>query len=398
MNIILGVTGGVAAYKAADIARRLMEYGISVRVMMTANAEKFITPLTFEALTGNPVIRAAMPQPGDEPMPHIRAPKESSLILVAPATANIIGKMANGIADDMLSTTLIATDVPIFMAPAMNTKMFLNPAVQSNMERLRARGVGFIGPESGLLACGDEGEGKMSPVDEIVEAATKALGIKRDMAGLNVVVTAGGTREPIDAVRFVGNRSSGKMGAAIAAEAVKRGAHVTFISAAMEVSAPEGVDVVRVETAEQMLEAVKTAFEKAHILVMAAAVGDYKVRDLAEGKVKTKASWDVTLTPNPDIIAAMGKLKEGRMTVGFAAETERAVEYGREKLMAKNMDMIVVNDVSRRDIGFGSDSNEVTIITRSGAAVKIAKDRKERVARKILDEVMTVRTDMAKAG
>ncbi|MBI5815234.1 MAG: bifunctional phosphopantothenoylcysteine decarboxylase/phosphopantothenate--cysteine ligase CoaBC [Nitrospinae bacterium] len=392
MKVILGVTGGVAAYKAADLARRLMDLGLGVKVVMTANAEKFVTPLTFEALTGSPVIRAGLPEPGEEPMPHITLGRECSMMIVAPATANIIGKMANGVADDMLSTLLTACGLPVLMAPAMNTKMWQNQPVQDNIEKLKSRGVTVIGPCSGLLACGDEGEGKMAPVEEITAAVADRLGIHRDMIGIKVVVTAGGTREPIDAVRYIGNRSSGKMGVALAREAALRGADVTLIAAAMEACAPDGVNVVKVETAIQMQKAVHIAFEEAHILVMAAAVGDYRVEEVPDKKVKSMEHWQVNLTPNPDILAGAGQRKGDRMTVGFAAETERALEYGREKLAEKNLDMIVVNDVSRRDIGFGSDFNEVTIINKDGVTANIGRDLKENVARKIFDEIMSLRS------
>ncbi|MBI4666287.1 MAG: bifunctional phosphopantothenoylcysteine decarboxylase/phosphopantothenate--cysteine ligase CoaBC [Nitrospinae bacterium] len=384
-KIILGVTGGVAAYKAADIARRLMDTGYEPQVVMTANAEKFVTPLTFEAVTGRPALLARMPLPGEDPMPHISALREAALVLVAPATADVIGKMANGIADDTLTTMLLAAGKPVIVAPAMNTRMYNNPAVRENMEKLKSRGITFVGPGSGLLACGDEGEGKLAPVEEIVAAVERVLETRRDMEGLKIIITAGGTREPVDAVRFIGNRSSGKMGVALAEEAFQRGADVTLIAAAMEVEPPASVTVERVESAEELYHALSGKFDGADMLIMAAAVGDYRSAGLNGGKVKKMESWSLTLEPNRDILFTLSRRKTAQFLVGFAAETENAVEYGREKLEYKNLDMIVINDVSRKDIGFGSDYNEVTMITRSGAMESVARSEKPKVARAILD-------------
>lgn len=385
MKIILGVTGGVAAYKAAELARRLMDLNLSVQVVMTANAEKFVTPLTFEALTGNRVLRAGMPEPGQEPMPHITLPKQADLFVVAPATANILGKYANGIADDTLSTMLIASGLPVIVAPAMNTNMYNNPAVQENIKRLKERNVKFVGPSGGTLACGDEGEGKLAPVEDIVDAVVKALSLRRDFDHLNVIVTAGGTREPIDAVRFIGNRSSGKMGSALALAAKRRGADVTLITGSMEVPAPEGVKVIEAPTAKEMLLQVGSHFGSADILIMTAAVGDYRVMDVVEGKGKKKESYKLSLKPNPDILAEMGRRKKGQTIVGFAAETDNPEENGRAKLMEKKMDMVVINDVSNAKTGFGSDYNEILIVTRSGKAVKPPKALKSELAEIILD-------------
>lgn len=391
IKVVVGVSGGVAAYKGVELARGLMELGARVQVVMTRNAEKFVTPLTFEALTGSPVIRAGLPEPGDDPMPHISLPRSASLIVVAPATANIIGKMANGIADDTLSTMLLAADVPVVMAPAMNPAMYANPATQENIARLKARGVRFIGPADGEVACGETGRGRLAPVEDIVSAVKAALGMKTDMAGLKVVVTAGGTREPIDAVRYIGNRSSGKMGVAIASSAARRGAVVTLIAGAMDVEPPMGVAVVRTATAEEMFHAVDEAFKTADMLIMSAAVGDYHVNGRSGGKVKKTEGWTLSLAPNVDILLEMGRRKNGRTLVGFAAETENAEEHGLDKLKSKNLDMIVINDVSRDDIGFNSDFNEVTIITRPGTVEQVSKSLKTQVAEKILDAALTVR-------
>lgn len=391
IKVVLGVSGGIAAYKGAELARSLMEIGLCVQVVMTRNAEKFVTPLTFEALTGSPVIRAGLPEPGDDPMPHISVPRSASLMVIAPATASIIGKMANGIADDTLSTMLLAADIPVIMAPAMNPAMYANPAVQENIAKLKTRGVRFVGPAEGEVACGDTGRGRLAPVEDIVSAARDSLSLKMDMKGLNVVVTAGGTREPIDPVRYIGNRSSGKMGVAIASAAARRGAKVTLIAGAMDVEPPMGVKILRTMTANDMFNAVAGVFATADMLIMAAAVGDYHVNGRSGGKVKKMEGWTLSLAPNPDILMEMGKRKDGQTLVGFAAETENAEEHGREKLKNKNLDMVVINDVSRNDIGFNSDFNEVTIVTKSGAVERIPKSPKTHVAEKILDSALASR-------
>ncbi|MGK7346329.1 MAG: bifunctional phosphopantothenoylcysteine decarboxylase/phosphopantothenate--cysteine ligase CoaBC [Candidatus Nitrospinota bacterium M3_3B_026] len=385
-KIVLGVTGGVAAYKAAEIARRLMDKGLDVRAAMTAHAEKLVTPLTFEALTGQKVLRAGMPRPGEDPMPHITLARWADLVLVAPATANIIGKLANGIADDSLSTLLIATGAPVFMAPAMNTRMLENPAVRENMQKLEARGVRLVGPTTGALACGEEGAGKMADVDEVVSAVIDSLKPGLDLAGIKVIVTAGGTREPIDAIRYIGNRSSGRMGAAVAGAAAARGADVTLIAAPMEAAAPEGVKVVPAPTAADMLDEVGARFDGADILVMAAAVGDYRAGKTWAGKLKKKETWTLRLAANPDILAEMGARKKGQVVVGFAAETEDILAHGRKKLVSKNLDLVVVNDVSRPGAVFGSDYNEVAIIDRAGGTLEVPRAEKTRIAEIILDK------------
>jgi len=386
MEIILVVTGSIAAYKAVDIARRLMDEGVKVRVAMTSNAEKFVTPLTFEALTGAPVFRSGFPLSGEEPMGHITFGRGAKLVLVAPATANFIGKLANGIADDNISTMLMASDMPLLVAPAMNSTMYNHPAVKQNISTLEQRGVGFIGPSAGALACGDVGEGKLEDVDIIVGRVVEELELKRDLRGLKIIVTAGGSREPIDPVRFIGNRSSGKMGIAIAKAAVMRGARVSLVAGSLEVRPPEGMELVRAQTAVKMLEEVSARFDSADVLIMAAAVGDYHADHVSSEKVSKKEEWDIKLVRNPDIIAEMSRRRRsGQVIVGFAAETNDIETHGREKLLSKNMDMIVINDVSRSDIGFGSDENEVTIITRKEDARKLDKRSKPDIAQIILD-------------
>jgi phosphopantothenoylcysteine decarboxylase/phosphopantothenate--cysteine ligase len=387
MEIILVVTGSIAAYKAADIARRLMDQGVKVRVAMTSNAEKFVTPLTFEALTGTAVLRSGFPKPGEETMEHITFSREASLILVAPATANFIGKLANGIADDNISTMLLASDLPLLVAPAMNTKMYNHPAVKQNIETLKQRGVGMINPSAGALACGDVGEGKLEEVDEIVGRVVEALELKRDLVGLKIIVTAGGSREPIDPVRFIGNRSSGKMGIAIAKAAAMRGAEVILIAGSLEVEPPEGMEIVKAATAAKMLAEVGARFDASDALIMVAAVGDYHAADISSDKVEKKDEWDIKLVKNRDIISEMSMRGSGQVIAGFAAETDEIEKRGREKLLRKNIDMIVINDVSRPDIGFGSDDNEVTIITRKGDARKHTKMAKSELAEIILDQI-----------
>ncbi len=386
-KIVLAVTGSVAAYKSAEIARRLMDESLSVHVAMTANAEKFITPLTFAALTGNHVLRHGYPAPGDDPMPHITFQRGASLILIAPATANIIGKLANGIADDMLSSMLMASDAPVLVAPAMNANMYNHPSVRKNIETLKQLGAGFIGPATGELACGETGEGKMERVENIVSQVLDRLDLGRDLLGRKILVTAGGAREPIDPVRFIGNRSSGKMGVAIAQAAARRGADVTLVAGAMEIPVPEDIETIYAPTALEMMRTVQERFTDSDVLVMAAAVGDYRARSVASGKIKEKESWDLSLVRNPDIIAKMCALRNKQIVVGFAAETDNAEKSGREKLLRKNMDMIVVNDVSRDDIGFGSDYNEVVIITRSGETIKPQKMSKREIGEIILDRI-----------
>jgi phosphopantothenoylcysteine decarboxylase/phosphopantothenate--cysteine ligase len=394
-NILLCVTGGIAAYKACDVARELMRAGCVVRVMMTRAAQDFVTPLTFEALTGKEVIADGVKIPGEGAMPHIESARQADLILVAPATANIIGKYANGIADDMVTTTLLAADTPVLMAPAMNHAMYEQPAVCANIATLAHRGVGFVGPDNGVLACGEEGVGKLAPVEQIVTAALERLQLLRDLAGVKILVTVGGTREPIDAVRFISNRSSGKMGFAIAAAAYRRGAQVTIIAGATEVAPPEGITLIRVERAEEMLSAVTDHFAGCDALFMTAAVGDYQVANRAGNKVKSKQSWDISLVANPDILATVTPIKGERIVVGFAAETDDAIDYGRKKLLNKNLDMIVINDVSRPDIGFATDDNEVTIITRSGEPLFVPKASKAKVAAAIINGFVALRSGRA---
>ena len=389
-TVILVVTGSVAAYKAALLARRLMECGLVVKAAMTAASERFVSPLTFESLTGHPVLRAGFPRPGQPPMEHINFSRGASLVVIAPATANTLGKLAHGLADDSVLSMLLASGLPVMAAPAMNTQMYRHPAVQANIGILAGRDVTFIGPSSGSLACGEQGEGKMEDVETIAAAVVEKLGGKKDLAGVRLLVTAGGCQEPIDSVRFIGNRSSGKMGVAVARQALRRGAEVTLVAAHMETAIPEGLTVVRAFTALEMQAAARQAFIRCDILVMAAAVADYRVVNPATGKVKKKSEMRLDLTENPDILAGLTMDKGSRVVAGFAAETTDHLSSGRKKLMAKNLDLIVINDVSRGDIAFGSDYNEVTLLIRDGRRIDIPRASKDVVAGAVLDNSVEI--------
>ena len=367
-TILLGVTGGIAAYKSCYIVRGLQKRGARVKVVMSEHATEFIGPLTFRALTHEPVAVGLFDDPSD-PIHHISLAQEPDLILVAPATANIIAKMANGIADDLISTTLLATPHPILVAPAMNNGMWRAPATQSNVQKLRDRGIHFVGPGRGYLACGDVDSGRMSEPAEIVDAVCKVIyPCDQDLQGRRIVVTAGPTHEPIDPVRYLGNRSTGKMGVAIAAAARDRGAAVTLVLGPSDVSAPTGVDVIRVETASQMHDAAASAFREADAAICAAAVADYTPVNPADHKLKkAKERLDrIDLTETADILGDLSSIKGDRVVIGFAAETDHVVEYAQAKLARKGCDAIVANDVSREDSGFGSETNKAWIVTAEG--------------------------------
>lgn len=409
-NILLVVTGGIAAYKSAEIARGLVKQGALVRVVMTANACRFIAPLTFQAITSQPVFTDGSDFLENGEMSHIALAREADVVLIAPATANIIGKMANGIADDLVSTLLLTVRQPVLVAPAMNCRMYEHPAVQRNLRTLRADGIETIGPCTGELACGEEGAGRMADPREIIagvagilkgrddaEASAKAppkspKDTTRDMDGLRVVVTAGPTREAIDAVRFLSNRSSGKMGYAIAEAAVKRGAKVVLISGPTSLPRPSGLDsFLQVTTAAEMKEAVIGRMTGTSLLIMAAAVADYRPAGTALGKIKKdSASLTVQLERTDDILMEIGARKDRPVTIGFAAETENLVANAQEKLNRKRLDMIVANDVSRPDIGFDSEQNEVTVITAPGATEKLPLMTKSRLADEILERVLNI--------
>lgn len=397
MKVALGVCGGIAAYKACEIVRLLQEQGIRVQVVMTAAAQEFIRPLTFAALSGEKVITglwgsAGEPANLESAIEHIAVAQSIDALLIAPCTADALAKFAHGQADDFLSTLYLATPAPVVIAPTMNVQMWRHEATQANLDILRKRGVHVVEPGSGYLACGMVGEGRLAEPEQIVEATLAKLGIVHDLAGETVIITAGPTREPVDPVRFLGNRSSGKMGYALAEAAQHRGARVVLISGPVALEAPAEVEVVRVETAEQMRASVMARAAEASIFIAAAAVADFRVRNFAEQKIKRNGAISLELEPTPDILHELaGKRIPGQVLVGFAAETENTVENGRAKMKRKNLDAIVINDVSRRGIGFDSDRNEVTIIT-ADETITVPEDSKSKIAHRVLDAVLKLRT------
>ena len=392
-EIVLGVPGGNAAYKAAEVVSRLRKMGASVHVIMTENARQFITPLTLETLSGNPVVHDTFERPATWEVEHIALAKRAEVFVIAPATANILAKMACGIADDMLSTTVLATKAPVLVAPAMNTGMWTAPATRQNVETLRQRGVCFVGPEAGFLACGDEGSGRMSEPAAIVEAIEAILCPRWDMEGLRVMVTAGGTRERLDPVRYIGNDSSGKMGFALAEAARSRGAEVTLVCGHTTAKRPEGIPVTEVESTCELYDAVLVRAAEQDVIIQAAAPADYRPAHPSAQKIKKQAGEGITLelVENPDIAAAVGAAKRpGQTLVGFAAETEHLLDNARRKLDKKNLDMIVANDVSQPGAGFNVDTNMATLLTREGV-VECPLQSKQALAERILDEIMTLR-------
>lgn len=393
--VVLGVTGGIAVYKACELLRLLQKRGIDVFVVMTQNACRFVAPLTFETLSGHPVAVDTFDRPQTWEVEHIALAKRADLFLIAPATANIIGKMACGIADDMLSTTVMATRAPVLVAPAMNTGMWENAAVQQNVKTLRARGVEIVAPVSGHLACGDNGAGKLEDVAVIAERACELLFAKKDMEGLRVMVTAGPSREALDPVRYISNRSSGKMGYAIAQAAQKRGAEVTLLSGPVAIEAPQGVKLVPFTTTQELLDRASELAQEQDLLIQAAAPADYRAKEVAPQKIKKQGGEPMTFTlvENPDVAATLGKAKRsGQVFVGFAAETNDVLAHARDKLARKNLDMIVANDVTRPGAGFDVDTNIVTLITKDGQEALPMMSKAE-VAQRILDRALALRRE-----
>jgi phosphopantothenoylcysteine decarboxylase/phosphopantothenate--cysteine ligase len=390
MRITLGVTGGVAAYKAAELVRRLQQDGFSVEVVMTRAACEFIRPLTFAALTGKKVITGLFAETGgeanlDSAIEHIAVAQRTDLLLVAPATADIIAKFSRGISDDFLSTLYLATTAPMIVAPAMNVNMWNHPATQENLERLRGRGVHIVNPDEGYLACGMTGAGRLAGQEAIVSTVREVLQLRRDLEGQTVLLTAGPTQEDLDPVRFLTNRSSGRMGYAIAEAAAQRGAKVILISGPTALETPAGVTRVDVRTAAEMLKAV----EEATTTIFAAAVADYRPAEAAAQKLKkTGAEFTLRLEPNPDILATIARKKGNRLIVGFAAETDKVAENARKKLQEKNADLIVANDVTAEGAGFDVDTNVVTLFSCDGRDLPLPKMTKREVAHRILDEVV----------
>ncbi|NPV29780.1 MAG: bifunctional phosphopantothenoylcysteine decarboxylase/phosphopantothenate--cysteine ligase CoaBC [Firmicutes bacterium] len=387
-TIVLGVTGSIAAYKAAELASTLVKRGYSVHVIMTRAATKFITPLTFQTLSQNPVYHEMFEPPRDWEISHISLAQRADLVLVAPATANFICKLAAGLADDLLSATILATRAPVLIAPAMNEGMYENPVFQHHMKFLQSFGYSFVEPDTGRLACGVRGKGRLAEIQKIVEAVERILNPKRDLSGKRILVTAGPTREPLDPVRFLSNYSSGKMGYAIAEAARERGAEVILVSGPTDLEPPRGVELVPVETAQEMFDAVVARFPGVDVVIKAAAVSDFRPRAKAQTKIKKQEALVLELEQTPDILAYLGKHKRGdQILVGFAAETERILHNAEEKLKEKNLDLLVANDLTREGAGFGADTNIAILLYPGGAAVDLPKMTKKELAGVILDAV-----------
>lgn len=396
MKVALGVTGGIAAYKAAEIVRLLQDRGIRVQVIMTRAAQEFVRPLTFAALSGEKVI-TGMFAAGEEQAPnidsaieHIAVAQSIDALVVAPATADVLAHFAQGIAGDFLTTLYLATTAPVVVAPAMNVNMWNHPATQANVEILRQRGVKIVDPGSGYLACGMTGSGRLAENDAILSAVMDALGASQDLAGETVLITAGPTREKIDPARYLTNRSSGRMGYAVAEAALRRGARVLLVSGPTALTPPAAAELTRVESAEQMRDAALNLLPQATIVIKTAAVSDYRPKSASEQKVKRKGPMSLELEPTADILKEISARKQSQIIVGFAAETENVLENARQKLSAKQLDAIVVNDVSREGVGFDSDRNQVTIISRD-EVIEVPETTKWEVAQRVLDQVVRIR-------
>lgn len=387
-RIILGVTGSIAAYKSAYIASALVQRGADVHVVMTEHAKQLVGPATFWSLTGNPVLCDMFETPARPEITHVSLPESAHLLLIAPATANIIGKLANGLADDMLSTMSLVVRCPVIIAPAMNVNMFTNAFFISNLDRLKQHEYTIVDPDTGRLACGDEGVGRLADPDDILRVVEEVLlGGPRDYAGVKMLVTAGPTQEPIDPVRFISNRSSGKMGYAVARVAARRGAQVTLISGPTDIDCPPGVELVKVTTVREMYEAVMEKVKDARIFVSAAAPADFTPAHVTDQKVKKSVHWTLELDQAEDILAEVGRHKGKMILVGFAAETEKLEEHAQEKLQKKNLDLIVANDVSTGSDTFGSDTNQVMLLSRTGESIRWPRMSKSEVADGILDYI-----------
>ena len=391
--VVLGVTGGIAAYKACELTSRLRKAGAQVYVIMTKNACQFVAPLTFETLSNHPVATDTFARPETWEVEHVALAKRADVFVIAPATANILAKMACGLADDMLSTTVLATRAPMLVAPAMNTGMWDNPATQENVKRLRQRGIHFIGPEGGFLACGDTGAGRMSEPKDIFDAIEKLLAMQQDLAGLSVLVTAGPTQERLDPVRFITNRSSGKMGYAIAAAAAARGASVTLVTGPTSLPIPQGVNAVRILSTQELYDQMLALCPQMDVVIQAAAPADFTPETVADQKIKKQGDEPlvIRLTQTPDVAAAVGKAKkEGQTLVGFAAETNEVLQNAQKKLAKKNLDLIVANAVTAPGAGFDVDTNIVTFVNQDGLE-KLPMMKKTEVADTLLDRILRIR-------
>lgn len=388
-TVVIGVSGGIAVYKTLDVISRLRKLGVNVNVIMTKSATEFVTPLSFQSLSQNYVVCDMFEDPKTWDVEHISLAKRADVFLIAPATANIIGKIANGIADDMLTTTVMATKAKVLIAPAMNTNMYENPILQRNITTLKELGYNFVEPESGRLACGDTGKGKLASPETIVEEVVKLLSKDQDLKGKSIIVTAGPTVESIDPMRYITNRSTGKMGYSIAKEAVERGADVTLITGPTKLTPPQNLKkLVKIESAKEMYEAVLENLDENDVIIKSAAVADYKPKHYSNKKIK-KSEDDlfIELDRNKDIALEIGKIKEDKILVGFAAETNDLIENANLKIKKKNLDFIVANDLTKEGAGFGVDTNIVKIIDKEGNITDYPKMKKEEVANIILDKI-----------
>ena len=391
--VVIGVTGGIAVYKALDVISALRKKDIEVHVIMTESASKFVNPLTFQSISQNMVVTDMFAEPKAWEIQHISLAQKADLMLVAPATANIIGKISNGIADDMLSTTIMATKAKVLIAPAMNTNMYENKIVQNNISKLKDFGYKFIEPASGRLACGDVGIGKLADVNTIVERVLEELEEKeQDLLGKKVLISAGPTIAPIDPVRYITNRSTGKMGYAIAQEARERGAEVVLVSGPTNLNPPKDVKIINIKTNEEMINEILQYFEWADIVIKSAAVADYKPKEYSEEKIK-KGDGDLNLclTRDNDILKSLGEIKTHQILVGFAAESNNVLENANKKLKNKNLDFIVANDITSSDTGFGSEDNKVVILSKNDEKLELEKMSKKEVASNIFDMILEKR-------
>jgi phosphopantothenoylcysteine decarboxylase/phosphopantothenate--cysteine ligase len=388
-NVVIGVCGGIAAYKVVEVVSRLRKLSANVFVVMTEHGTKFVTPLTFQSISHNPVYTNMFEVPDEWDIEHISLANKADIMLIAPATANIIGKIASGIADDMLTTTLLATKAPVVLAPAMNYNMYDNEIVQENISKLKKKGFYVLEPEVGMMAEGSEGKGRLPEPSKIVDALTEILNQKKNMKDLKVLITAGPTKEAIDPVRFISNNSSGKMGYSIAGAAAKRGADVVLVSGPVDLTVPYGVKVIDVISADEMFDEVLKNYTIADVIIMSAAVADYKSSEAKQSKIKkSDENISVQLVKNKDIASEIGKIKDNRIHVGFAAETDDLIKNAKYKLEEKNFDLIAANDLTLDGAGFGCDTNIIKLINKDGGIIDLPLMTKDRAADFILDEVL----------
>lgn len=391
-TVVIGVCGGIAVYKACDLVSKLKKTGVNVHVIMTKSATEFVAPLTFQTLSQNYVVEDMFESPKTWDVEHISLAKKADVFVLAPATANVIGKVANGIADDMLTTTIMATKAKILIAPAMNTNMYENPVVQRNIQTLKDLDYKFVEPESGRLACGDIGSGKLASVDTIFNSIIELLEIKKDLEGTSMIITAGPTVESIDPVRYITNRSTGKMGYSIAKKAIERGADVTLVSGPTNIVPPQNLKkFIQIESAEDMYNAVLENMDENQVIIKSAAVADYRPKEYSDNKIKkSDDDLSIRLDRTKDIALELGKIKNNKILVGFAAETNDLLENAKNKIQKKNLDFIVANDLTQDGAGFGVDTNIVKIIDREGVVQEHPKMKKEEVAGVILDKIKTL--------